>query len=73
MSKLVEIRKNQEHIGSILCDRILCDPRDNYLMFMHKRECVAMFPAENIELSPNDFDRRKAIEAFDARELLYQY
>lgn len=73
MNRLVEITRDGKHIGSILCDSILCDPRDNYLMFMLKKTCVAMFPAENIELSPNDFNRKKAIEAFDARELSYKY
>lgn len=53
-----------KHLGSILAERIHCDPADNYLLFMIGSECVAMFAAENIEIADGSFDISKAVSDF---------
>lgn len=64
MKKHFEISKNGVRLGSILAETIHCDPADNYLLFMLDRQCVAMFPAENIEIADGSFDISKAISDF---------
>lgn len=56
--------KTKRHLGSILADKIVCDPSDNYLLFLEGNRTIAMFPAANIEIESPEFSLTKAIEGF---------
>ena len=56
MNKQFAISKNGEFLGSIIADKIVKDESDNYLMFMSRNHCVAMFAAENIEITAREND-----------------
>lgn len=51
MTKCFAIAVNGKHVGTIIGDKIYKDPTDNYLFFMDHGQIIAMFPAENIEIS----------------------
>lgn len=64
MMKHFEISKNGQRLGSIIAETIVCDNEDNYLLFMDKGHCVAMFPAESIELSVKDSKQIECVNNF---------
>lgn len=56
MIKHFAISKNGEFLGSIIADKIVKDESDNYLMFLLEKRTVAMFAAENIEITAREND-----------------
>lgn len=53
---LISISKNGKHLGSIVATKVVCDPADDYLLFLDGNRTVAYFPIENIELENQNFD-----------------
>lgn len=64
MTKLFAISKDGKHLGSIVAERIVCDPSDNYLLFLEGNRTVALFPAENITIESPGFNMENAISQF---------
>ena len=53
---LIAISKDGKHLGSIVATKVVCDPADNYLLFLDGNRTVAYFPIENIELENEKTD-----------------